>query len=494
MVAEVDAFEENKTFSIVDLPEGKEALGNQWVFKYKYLADGTIERPKARLVVLGNHQVEGEDFTETFAPVAKVTTIRALLKIIAVNKWEVHQMDVHNAFLHGDLDEEVYMKLPLGFRHSQPNKVCRLHKSLYGLKQAPRCWFEKLTTALKEFGFIQSYSDYSLFIYTRGQIEMRVLVYVDDLLICGNDTSSLSSFKEYLGTCFHVKDLGKLKYFLGLEVARNDEGIFLSQQKYALEIVKDTGMLGSKPVYFPMEQQHGLAKDKSPFSVNPVRYRSLVGRLIYLLITRPDLSYSVHTLSQFMQAPREAHWEAALRIVRFVKCTAGQGIMFRADTDLTLTAYCDSDWNSCPLSRRSLTGYVTFLGGSPISWKSKKQDKVSRSSAEAEYRAMRHTLDEILWLIQLLKELRFPHTTPVHLFCDNQAAIYIAANPVFHERTKHVESDCHAVRDAVLDGTIAKPHVRTHEQLADLLTKALGRQQFERLVSKLSILNLHAPT
>lgn len=247
MVEEIDAFEQNNTFSIVDLPEGKEALGNLWVYKIKYNADGTVQRHKSRLVVLGNHQVEGEDYSETFAPVVKMNTVRTLLKIIAVNKWEVYQMDVHNVFLHSDLEEEVYMKLPQGFRHSDPTKVCRLHKSLYGLKQAPRCWFAKLSTSLKEYGFTQSYKDYSLFIYRKDAIEMRVLVYVDDLLICGNNDDALSAFKGYLGTCFHMKDLGKLKYFLGLEVSRNDEGIFLSQRKYALEIIKETGMVGSKP-------------------------------------------------------------------------------------------------------------------------------------------------------------------------------------------------------------------------------------------------------
>ena len=438
-------------------------------------------------MVRGNHQVEGEDYTETFAPVAKMTTLRCLLKIIVVQKWEVHQMDVHNAFLHGDLEEEKYMKLPLGFRHSEPNKVCRLHKSLYGLKQAPRCWFAKLSTSLKEYGFLQSYSDYSLFSYSREDVELRVLIYVDDLLVFGNNSAALSTFKEYLGTWFRMMDLGKLKYFLGLEVARNDEGIFLSQRKYALEIIQETGMLGSKPVTFPMEQNHNLAADKSPFLMNPARYRRLPGRLIYLLFARLDLSYSVHLLSQFMQAPREAHWEAAMRIVRFLKSTAGQGIIFRSHTDLTLTVYCDSDWGDCPLSRRSLIAYVSLLGGSPISWKTKKQDTVAHFSAESEYRA------EILSLRQLLEELGFPQTQLIRLFCDSQAAIHIASNLVFHERTKHIEKDWHAVRDAVLDKTISKIHVSTHHQLADLLTKALGRQQFQRLVSKLSILNLHAP-
>lgn len=211
---------------MTSLPPGKVALGCHWVFTIKYNSDGTIRRHKARLVVRGNLQIEGEDFNKTFAPVVKMTTVRALLRIVADKKWEVHQMDVHNVFLHGDLEEEVYMTFPPGFSHSDPTKVCRLRKSLYGLRQAPRCWFAKLSQALTKFGFEQSYEDASLFIYIKGEVEIRVLVYVDDLVIASNCLEWLEKFKTYLGTCFHMKDLGRLKYFLGIEVARSDEGIF----------------------------------------------------------------------------------------------------------------------------------------------------------------------------------------------------------------------------------------------------------------------------
>lgn len=238
--------------------------------------------------MLGNRQKAGCDYDETFAPVAKMTTVRSLLKIVATQNWEVHQMDVHNAFLHGDLDEEVYIKLPQGFTHSEPNKVLRLHKSLYGLKQAPRCWFEKLTKALIRAGFYQSYSDYSLFVYSRGKVEIRVLIYVDDLIICGNDDEAIQKFKKYLGECFHRKDLGKLKYFLGLEIARSRDGFVLSQRKYAMDIVTETGLLGATPAATPMEKNHHLATDDSPLVTEPARYRRLVGRLIYLANTRPD--------------------------------------------------------------------------------------------------------------------------------------------------------------------------------------------------------------
>lgn len=494
MATEVDALEINKTWDLCDLPPNKTALGSQWVYKTKFNSDGSVERYKARLVSLGNNQVEGEDYTETFAPLVKMTTVRTLLRLVAANQWEMYQMDVHNAFLHSDLDEEVYMKLPLGFRHSHPDKVCRLRKSLYGLKQAPRCWFKKLSDSLLKFGFVQSYDDYSLFSYTHKDIELRVLIYVDDLLICGNDGYMLKKFKEYLGKCFSMKDLGKPKYFLGIEISRGPEGIFLSQRKYALDIIADCGVLGSRPSPTPLEQNHRLARDDGPLLADPKPYRRLVGRLLYLLHTRPELSYYVHVLSQFMQAPREAHWAAALRIVKFLKGLPGQGILLKADKDLSLTVYCDYDHSSCPLTRRSLSAYIVFLGDSPISWKTKKQETVSFSSVKAEYRAMAAALKEIKWMLKLLKGLGIEHRQPVRLFCDNKTALHIAANPVFHERTKHVENDCHAVRDAVQDGTISTHHVRTEEQLADIFTKTLGRNQFEFLMSKLGVQNLHPPT
>ena len=401
-------------------------------------------------------------------------------------------MDVNNAFLHGDLEEEVYMKLPPGFRHSHPNKVCRLRKSLYGLKQAPCCWFKKLSDALLKFGFIQSYDDYSLFCNSSKGIQLCVLIYVDDLLLSGNNSRMVQKFKEYLSKCFSMKDLGKLKYFLGIEVSRGPEGIFLSQRKYTFDIIADTGNLGCKPAATPLEQNHQLGKVESPVLADPRKYRRLVGRL-YLLHTRPELSYLVHVLSQYMQTPKEAHWEVAQRVVRFLKNSPGQGIMLSSSKDMSLTIYCDSDWSSCCKTRRSLSAFVLLLGDSPVCWKTKKQDTVSHSSTEAEYRAMSDALKEVKWLRKLLHGFDVKQA-PTRFFCDSKAAIYIATNPVFHECTKHIENDCHAVRDAVKAGLINLHHIRTKEQVADILTKALGRVQFNTLLSKLGICDLHAPT
>lgn len=386
------------------------------------------------------------------------------------------------------------MTIPPGFSRKGEHRVCRLHKSLYGLKQASRNWFEKFSTALKEAGFLQSNSDYSLFTRSQGSTYTAVLVYVDDILVTGNDMSSILALKVFLNKRFHIKDLGPLKYFLGIEVARSSHGIFLSQRKYALDILKTSGHLGTCPVSFPMEQHHRLSNDQGELLVDPTVYRRLVGRLIYLTITRPDIVYSVNILSQFMHQPRKPHYDAAIRVLRYLKTAPGQGIFLASNSSLQLSAYADSDWASCPTTRRSTTGYFVTLGHSPISWKSKKQPTVSRSSAESEYHAMAVATCELVWLKSLLQDLGISHSVPMQLFCDNQAALHIAANPVFHERTKHIEIDCHLVREKLASGILVTSHISTRNQRADIFTKALGKEQFLYLLSKLGISNLHAPT
>jgi hypothetical protein len=333
-----------------------------------------------------------------------------------------------------------------------------------------------------------------LFSLHQKDTHLVVLVYVDDLIIAGNTSSAIKRFKLYLSTCFHMKDLGVLKYFFGIEVARNPAGIYLCQRKYALDIISEAGLLGAKPAATPLEQNHRLSLAAGPLLSNPEKYRCLVGRLIYLCFTRPELSYCVHILSQFMHEHRTNHWEAALRVVRFLKGNPGQGIFFSKKCDLQLHGWCDSDWASCPLTRRSVTGWLVQLGGSPISWKTKKQHIISRSSAEAGYRSMATTTCELKWLKGILTNLGIDHDKPMIVHCDSQAALHIAKNPVFHERTKHIEVDCHFVRNEILKDNICPIYVSTTAQLADILTKALGKPQFDTFIGKLGIRNLHAPT
>jgi len=234
------------------------------MYHVKYNSDGSILRFKARLVIHSDHHVEGFNYNEMFGPVAKMTSVRCFLSVAVAKGWELYQLDVNNAFFHGDLQEEVYMTLPPGFTCSTPTKVCRLQKSLYGLHQAPRQWLAKLSSKLREYCFVHSYADYSLFTYRNGDTFMALLVYVDDIMLVGNDTSACSKFKEYLHACFSIKDLGSLKYFLGLEVSRGPKGLFLSQRKYALEIIDECGLLGAKLSASPMEENHKLALATGP--------------------------------------------------------------------------------------------------------------------------------------------------------------------------------------------------------------------------------------
>jgi hypothetical protein len=493
MQLEISALEKNNTWSLVSLPAHKRPIGCKWVYKIKHRSDGSIERYKARLVAKGFNQVEGLDYHDTFAPVAKHVTVRAVLSLAAIKGWSLQQLDVNNAFLQGDLDEEVYMMLPPGFARQGETKVCKLNKSIYGLKQASRQWFAKFSSTLLNAGFSQSMADYSLFILKQGDSLTFVLVYVDDIIISGNDNSAIQHVKHLLEKSFFIKDLGKLKYFLGIEVARSKKGIFLSQRKYTLDILKDTGLIGGRVSPFPMAQHLHLSSTDGTLLPDPSPYRRLVGRLIYLTVTRPDINYAVHVLSRFMHSPRTAHLDAAHQLVRYLKGSIGKGIFLSSSSSLTLKGYCDSDWAGCPETRRSTTGYCTFLGSSILSWKTKKQSTVSRSSAEAEYRSMATLTSELQWLKTLFSDLGVLHPSPIAMYCDNQAALHISNNPVFHERTKHIEIDCHFVRDKVQSKLITTRFVPSSDQLADVFTKPLGKDPFHSLISKLGVIHIHAP-
>uniref|UniRef100_A0A2N9EUF2 Reverse transcriptase Ty1/copia-type domain-containing protein n=1 Tax=Fagus sylvatica TaxID=28930 RepID=A0A2N9EUF2_FAGSY len=496
MSKELTALEANHTWVLTSLPPGKHPIGCKWVYKLKFKSDGSIERYKARLVAKGYNQQEGLDYFETFSPVAKLVTVRSFVAIAAAKGWSLTQLDVNNAFLHGELDEEVYMSLPLGYKGDSklPHQVCKLTKSLYGLKQASRQWFSKFSSTLLHHGFTQSKCDYSLFTKTAGSTFIALLVYVDDILIASNAPAAVTKLTAFLDAKFKLKDLGNAKYFLGLELARSHQGISLCQRKYTLDILEDAGFLASKPVKFPMEQHIKLSRDDGSLLSDPTVYRRLVGKLLYLTLTRPDISYSVSRLSQFMDQPRVPHLHAAHRVLQYLKGSPGQGLFFPTTNSLQLKAFCDSDWAGCSDTRRSVTGFCIFLGDSLISWRSKKQSIVSRSSAEAEYRAMAITTCEVTWLLSLLRDFQIDHSMAALLFCDNQAALHIAANPVFHERTKHIEVDCHFIRDKIQAGILKTLHICSTHQLADIFTKPLGFVPFSHLLSKLGVLNIHSPT
>ncbi|GJU71897.1 ribonuclease H-like domain-containing protein, partial [Tanacetum coccineum] len=411
MNKEMEALLRNDTWELVDLPKDRKAISSKWLWKIKYKSNGEIERYKARLVALGCNQREGIDYEETFSPVVKMVTVRCLMNIAVLNDWPMFQLDIDNAFLYGDLDETVYMKPPQGYYDTECNKVCRLKKSLYGLKQAPRQWNAKLTGALIENGFNQSKSDYSLFTKSDNGVFLVLLVYVDDIIITGNNSSEIDKFKEFLRTKFMIKDLGNLKYFLGIEVINTDKGICLNQRKYVLDLLSDYGMLACKPARTPMISKLSISNEESisdPLLDNVVDYQKLMGKLIYLTNTRPDISYAVHCLSQFMHAPLKSHLRSAFKILRYLKGSPGLGIHVTKTSGMFLKAYSDADWA-------------------------------------------------------------------------NKPAIKIAANPVFHERTKHLEIDLHFVREKILKGIVKTFKVDSANHIADILTKGLDTIQHDKL-------------
>ncbi|KAM7529809.1 hypothetical protein LguiB_033219 [Lonicera macranthoides] len=485
---ELAALQQTNTWDLTTLPAGQSVVGCKWIYKIKTKADGSVDRYKARLVAKGFTQEYGIDYEETFAPVARMTTVRTLISVASVRQWTIHQMDVKNAFLHGDLSEVVYMQPPPGLPHS-PGQVCKLRRAIYGLKQAPRAWFEKFSTAILNHGFTQSAHDSAMFTYSSSQGIVILLIYVDDMIITGDDLNGIRHLKAYLGSCFEMKDLGNLRYFLGIEVDHSSTGYFISQVKYASDIINRAGLTDNKIADTPLEMNAKFSPSDGNPLANPTLYRQLVGSLNYLTITRPDISHAVHIVSQFMSTPRSVHFAAVLRIIRYVKGTIHKGLYFSSASNLTLQGYSDSDWAGDITDRRSTTGFCIFLGDSLISWKSKKQTVVARFSAEAEYRALAHTTSEIIWLRWLLQDMGVSLSGPTPLFCDNQSAIQIAHNDVFHERTKHIEVDCHFARHHLSQGNIELPHISSAVQPADLFTKSHVSARFHFLVSKLGMLS-----
>jgi Reverse transcriptase (RNA-dependent DNA polymerase)/gag-polypeptide of LTR copia-type len=488
MAVEIDALAMNNTWTLVEPPTNQHIVGCKWVYKLKRRSDGSVERHKARLVAKGFHQIEGVDFLDTFSPVVRPTSIRVILSLAVSFQWPIHQLDVQNAFLHGDLAETVYMSQPPGFvDSSRPNHVCLLSKSLYGLKQSPRAWFHKLTSALLEFGFVASSYDPSLFVHhSKGQTTV-LLVYVDDILLTGSNSAFLTSCLGFLQQRFAIKNLGNLHYFLGVQVSPTPTGLHLSQTKYITDLLTRTNMQSCKPCSTPMATSPPLSKLDSPFFTDTHLYRSVVGALQYATITRPDISFAVNKVSQFMQQPTIAHWTATKRILRYLCGTISYGLSFRASHSLTIDAYSDADWAGSVDDRRSTSGYCIFLGNNLVSWSAKKQPTVSRSSTEAEYRSLALTCAELLWLQYLLIELRVPLAAPPVLWCDNIGATFLASNPMFHSRTKHVEIDFHFVREKVVAHEILVRFLCSQDQLADSMTKPLPTTRFQFLRTKLQV-------
>ncbi|XP_019256267.1 PREDICTED: uncharacterized protein LOC109234653 [Nicotiana attenuata] len=340
------------------------------------------------LVIRGDTQVEGVDFTETFSPVMKLSTVKCLVVVAVKHGWSMFQLYVNNAFLHGDLHEEVYMNLPQGLSISSSSSssplVCKLKKSLYGLRQASKQWYAKLSQALWSRGYTHSLNVYSLFVKGSSCDIVILVVYVDNIILTVNNLVEISTLKKFLDNEFKKKDLGLLHYFLGIEVSTSPDGVFLNQRKFVLDLLKEYNCLELSSVVSPLDLNSKLKADSGELFAHPERYMSLIGKLLFLTHTRPDLCFGVQHLSQFLQAPRLPHMTAAFHMLRFLKGTIDVGLFYSNSRDCTFTAYSDSDWAACPDICKSVCEFYVFLGDCLVAWKSKKQPVVSLSSAEAE--------------------------------------------------------------------------------------------------------------
>lgn len=337
--AEFETLEQNRTWDVESLSPGKNVVGCKWVYTLKYNADGTIERPKSPLVAQSFTQQEGLDYMDIFSPVAKLTSVKLLIGLAAAKGWSLNQIDVSNAFLHGELDEEIYTRLPQGYTpppgtHLPPNPVCRLRKSLYGLKQASRQWYKRFSSVLLGANFVQSSADNTLFVKKTKTTFIPVLVYVDDILIASDNNDVLLELHNLLRSEFKIKDLGQANFFLGLEITRSSKGISVCQRKYALNLLEDSGLLGCKPSTIPMDPSLHLSKYLGKPLPSPMEYRELIGRLLYLTITRVDITFAVHKLSQFLSAPTDVHLQAAHKVLRYLKGNPFLGLFYPADTEL----------------------------------------------------------------------------------------------------------------------------------------------------------------
>ena len=489
MEEEITSIEKNDTWKLVKAPKSCKPIGVKWVYKLKKNPLGEIVKHKARLVVKGYRQRYGIDYEEVFAPVARFESIRILIALAAQECWSLHHLDVKSAFLNGEIKEEIYVSQPEGYvKEGKEEWVLKLNKALYSLKQEPRAWNAKLDDTLKSIGFVKSKNDQGVYYLNSNQDKVIVGVYVDDLIITGASEAKVKEFKKTMMKIFEMTDLGLLSSYLGIEVHQGKSQITLSQRPYAAHIFESFQMVECNPTNTPMEAQLKLKKEGGGRSVDATLYRSLIESLRYLLHTRPDMTYSVSILSRYMVNPTSDHWIAAKRVLRYLKGTIDFGLVYvKGVKNLNVIGYSDSDFAGDVEDRKSTSGQIFFLGGLPITWNSLKQKVVALSSCEAEYIAITSAICQGVWIARLVMEVMGVKLEAVKIMVDNQSAIMLSKTSAHHNRTKHIDTRYHFIRDCIEDGRVIIEHVKTEDQLADILTKSLGRVKFVELSAKIGV-------
>jgi len=525
---EINSINMKKVLEPAHLPRGKRLLNTKWVYKIKYGAQGELSSYKVRLVACGYSKVFGIDFDETYSPVIRLTSMRLLFAISAQLGLKIHQMDVNTAFLHADISEEIYIRPPEGFPLTQGMNCFRLKKALYGLKQAPREWYNNMNGFLLSINF-QRLSGESCLYFRRDDNDGTICIislYVDDLLIAGSSLAIINRVKNQLKDNYDMKDLGVVKHILGCEVKHEEDTgtSYLTQFQYTKKAIEKFFGSELKPSETPADPNVVLSKSMSPTTdeereeMKKIPYREAVGTLLWLSLgTRPDISYAVSQVTKFNDCYGSEHWQAVKRIIRYLKGTINLGLkyssidhsgefrerfksvrdikdfkrtMYRSKHQRSITdrdvlmalGFADADLARCVDTRRSHTGFLFLLGSCLISWQSKQQTSVALSSMESENISACACTQEGIWLKRILEELGCIFSGPVTIFEDNQACIYYSRNPGDHQRTKHIDTKYHFVREQVKAGNIILEKIRTTDNLADLFTKPLTKKEFYNLI------------
>ncbi|KAJ9561453.1 hypothetical protein OSB04_006613 [Centaurea solstitialis] len=487
MQEELNQFERLGVWILVPRPKNKTIINLKWIFKNKKDEDGIVTRNKARLVAKGFKQQAGIDYDETFAPVARIEAIRIFLAYAAHKNFTVYQMDVKTAFLNGELKEEVYVSQLEGFvDRTKPTHVYILDKALYGLKQAPRAWYDHLSNALLDNGFYKGKIDPTLFIRTEGDDILLVQIYVDDIIFGSTNSHMCTWFSDLMTTRFEMSMLWELSFFLGLQVLQKPDGILINQSKYIGDLLKRFHMDTSSVAKTPMASGTLIGADPKRKPVDQKTYRAIIGSLLYLTASRPDIMLATCFCARFQANPKESHMMAVKRILRYLKGTPNRGLWYLKESGFELVAFSDAGHGGCQLDRKSTSGHVQFLGDKLVSWGSKKQHWVSTSTAEAEYVAAASCCSQVLWMRTQLRDYGY-NFNHIPIYCDSKSAIAITCNPVQHTRTKHIDIRYHFIKDHVERGTIELYFVNTEYQLADLFTKPLDEKRFNFLISKLGM-------
>ncbi|GJE98550.1 hypothetical protein PsYK624_147820 [Phanerochaete sordida] len=481
---ELEALKKRKVFELVPRPKGRKVIKNRWVFDVK--TDG---RKKARLVARGFSQVAGIDFDQIFSPVVRSETVRLFFALCALECWYLAGLDVRNAYLYGDLPEEIYLEQPEGFAaKGKEHMVLRLLKALYGLKQAGLVWWRALDKSMQEMGFTRLKSDAGVFIKWDGTDRIVAIVYVDDAIFAGPNKAKVLAAKAQFMARWECRDLGDAKEFLRMRILKHGSAISIDQCAYLDKVLERCGMQNCKPAATPLPHKYTPAKYDGP--VDPARrsrFQTIIGSLMYLMLgTRPDIAFAVTKLAQHSANPSEDHVSKALYICRYLQGTREYALEFSGQEGLGLVAFTDSDWGSDPIDRRSQTGYLLRLAGGAFSWNSRAQRTVAHSSMDAEYMALSDCSRQVVWVRALLAELGYTlDSTPI--CCDNQGAIFVSSNPVTERRSKHIDIRYHYIRDIVEQGHVQIYYVPGEDNPADLFTKNLGRVKFNKFKNMLGL-------